>query len=123
MTEQETYWKNRCQLAEAYIDESPCDPDITAAQGNAYRAWNKVKDAVIPPEATNSMTAQEQYEKDKLEHDAFIRGYRACIASLEKIIRKIPDAELQLHLLSTECSKRDSMDAPNPPGYYRANND
>lgn len=69
------------------------------------------------------MTAQEQYQKDKDAHDAFIRGYKACMNDFEKVMLKIPDPELLLHLLSVECSKRDSMDAPNPPGYYRANND
>ena len=33
------YWKERCLLAEAYISESPCDPDITAEQLEAYNKW------------------------------------------------------------------------------------
>lgn len=33
------YWKERCQLAEAYIEESPCDPDIYPSQIEAYHRW------------------------------------------------------------------------------------
>lgn len=38
------YWKKRCELAEMYIEESPCDPDITMHQLAAYSAWNHFKD-------------------------------------------------------------------------------
>jgi hypothetical protein len=38
------YWKKRCELAESYIEESPCDPDITMQQLSAYSAWNHFKD-------------------------------------------------------------------------------
>jgi len=31
------YWKQRCLLAERYLEESPCDPDITIEQ---HKAWN-----------------------------------------------------------------------------------
>lgn len=37
------YWKQRCLLAEAYINESPCDPDIFPAQEDA---WSEYKDFV-----------------------------------------------------------------------------
>jgi hypothetical protein len=37
------YWKQRCELAEAYIEESPCDPDIYAEQWQAYDAWQEFK--------------------------------------------------------------------------------
>jgi hypothetical protein len=33
------YWKTRCELAEAYIKETPCDPDTTPEQANAWTAW------------------------------------------------------------------------------------
>jgi len=33
------YWKQRCLMAERFIDESPCDPDITPEQINAYANW------------------------------------------------------------------------------------
>jgi hypothetical protein len=35
------YWKTRCQLAEAYIEECPCDWDITHNQKLAYKAWQR----------------------------------------------------------------------------------
>ena len=37
------YWKERCQLAEKYIEESPCDPDIYQAQLDAYWKWKNFK--------------------------------------------------------------------------------
>lgn len=36
------YWKRRCEAAERYINESPCDPDITPAQEAAYDAWQQI---------------------------------------------------------------------------------
>lgn len=36
------YWKRRCEAAEKYINESPCDPDITPAQEAAYDAWQEI---------------------------------------------------------------------------------
>ena len=33
------YWKERCLLAEDYISKSPCDPDITPEQLEAYNEW------------------------------------------------------------------------------------
>lgn len=38
---EEDYWKQRCLLAEKFIEESPCDPDITHAQMDAYKAYNE----------------------------------------------------------------------------------
>jgi len=35
------YWKKRAELAEKYISESPCDPDITTEQLNAYLQWQE----------------------------------------------------------------------------------
>jgi hypothetical protein len=35
------YWKQRCLLAEKCLEESPCDPDITADQIKARNAYHK----------------------------------------------------------------------------------
>lgn len=35
------YWKQRCLLAEQCLEESPCDPDITADQIKAWNAYHK----------------------------------------------------------------------------------
>ena len=35
------YWKQRCELAEKCIEESPCDPDITSDQIKAHNAYDK----------------------------------------------------------------------------------
>lgn len=39
MNKEIEYWKTRCELAEKYIKESPCDPDITDSQITAYHNW------------------------------------------------------------------------------------
>lgn len=41
------YWKERCRIAEEYIHECPCDPDITESQKKAYLKW---KQATKTPE-------------------------------------------------------------------------
>lgn len=48
------YWKKRCELAESYIEESPCDPDITINQLAAYSAWNDFKSSEEQPAAWGS---------------------------------------------------------------------
>lgn len=35
------YWKQRCELAEKCLEESPCDPDITSDQIKAHNTYNK----------------------------------------------------------------------------------
>lgn len=35
------YWKKRCGLAERYLEESPCDPDITKKQMEAYLKYKQ----------------------------------------------------------------------------------
>ena len=35
------YWKQRCELAEKCLEESPCDPDITSDQIKAHNAHHK----------------------------------------------------------------------------------
>ena len=42
------YWKKRCELAEAYIEESPCDPDIYKKQLDAWNNWCEFKKLPIP---------------------------------------------------------------------------
>jgi len=36
------YWRQRCIAAEVFIKESPCDPDITKSQINAYTKWQEL---------------------------------------------------------------------------------
>jgi len=35
----DSYWKQRCLLSEKFIEESPCDPDITSTQIHAYENY------------------------------------------------------------------------------------
>lgn len=37
------YWYNRCYQAEKFIEESPCDPDITKEQIEAHKNWQESK--------------------------------------------------------------------------------
>jgi len=71
------------------------------------------------------MTVEESYQKEKESHDTFIRGYRAAVndAVIALDNDELLTASQLLRRIQSELSKRDSMDAPNPPGYYRANND
>jgi hypothetical protein len=39
------YWKTRCELAEKFIDKSPCDPDIYEDQ---LKAWNEYQEFIKP---------------------------------------------------------------------------
>jgi len=39
-------WKERCLLAENYINETPCDPDIYQEQQEAWREWITYKQAM-----------------------------------------------------------------------------
>lgn len=41
------YWKERCLVAEKFIDLSPCDPDIHGDQWMVYNEWNKIKNKQI----------------------------------------------------------------------------
>lgn len=42
-TNQDNYWQIRCEAAEKYINESPCDPDIRVDQYKAYVKWEEIK--------------------------------------------------------------------------------
>ena len=42
------YWEKRCQLAEKYIKEDPCDPDMYSNQAYAYEKWQKQKEKQKP---------------------------------------------------------------------------
>lgn len=71
------------------------------------------------------MTDQERYQKEKESHEDFIRGYQACINDTFWITKETKSVNVNqlLERLNSEKSKRESMDAPNEPGYFRANND
>lgn len=56
------YWKTRCELAEKYIEETPCDPDIYEEQIVAYNSWGEFKNLPIP-DVSNSALLQELTEK------------------------------------------------------------
>jgi hypothetical protein len=41
LKEDNDYWKLRCQLAEDCLEKSPCDPDITSEQIDAWKAYHE----------------------------------------------------------------------------------
>ena len=48
------YWKRRCELAEAINEASPCDPDITERQVEAWRLYYSfIKHAQIDDRGEN----------------------------------------------------------------------
>ena len=55
---EKNYWKNRCLLAEVYIKESPCDPDITTKQLDAYIEWNEAVKKI-------NLTFDQTYKQNK----------------------------------------------------------
>lgn len=77
-------------------------------------------------------TTKEQWDKyysDTKSHDKFISDYRFFLnkivshldwMSSENTLWSIDDIK---RVMTTELDKIESMDAPNKPGYYRANND
>tara|TARA_R110000782_G_scaffold9054_1_gene29303 strand:- start:1099 stop:1335 length:237 start_codon:yes stop_codon:yes gene_type:complete len=72
--EQLEYWKKRCELAEMYIEESPCDPDITMSQLAAYSAWNHFKKLTIPVVVGTSFCETVECSNCGIE-----RAYDGCI--------------------------------------------
>jgi len=48
------YWKTLCQLAEDCLEKSPCDPDITSEQIEAWKAYHRfIKQFGANPLTTN----------------------------------------------------------------------
>lgn len=47
----------RMLAAEEYIEEIPCDPDITSDQYSAYLKWQGLKD-VVPPKSDTQIVAE-----------------------------------------------------------------
>lgn len=45
------YWKERCLLSEDCLEKSPCDPDITSEQIEAWQTYHRfIKEfGVLPP--------------------------------------------------------------------------
>jgi len=43
------YWRIRCELAEKCLEESPCDPDISAEQIAAHKSYNEFLKNNIEP--------------------------------------------------------------------------
>jgi hypothetical protein len=85
---------------------------------------------LIPKTRTDGTTDEqwERYEAEVKAHEKFIERYRFY---LERIVNHLElnyprctwtPAKIK-EFMTAEIDKSSSMDAPNKPGYYRANND
>lgn len=74
------------------------------------------------------MTTQEQYEKDLAAHNVFIERYRLYLDRIYKHMEwkkkgESFTADEMRRIMTAEIDMASSCDAPNKPGYERANND
>lgn len=58
-----SYWEQRCFLAEKCIEESPCDPDITKSQIEAFDAYRVFIENNKPAQFTPERSPQEEAER------------------------------------------------------------
>jgi hypothetical protein len=58
------YWKKRCELAEEYIHQIPCGPDITKDQIKAFNEWNEF----IVSEKRKQKEFEERVKIYEIEH-------------------------------------------------------
>lgn len=64
----------------------------------------------------------DQYELDLKNFEAFVNGRREFADKCFGLIEKF-DLKKARDIIHNELDQSLSMDAPNKPGYYRANND
>lgn len=64
----EGYWKRRCLAAEKFIEESPCDPDITMTQVAAHSEWQSIKQSPTLPVQLKEGEQDELFESWIEEH-------------------------------------------------------
>lgn len=80
---------------------------------------------VLPKDQMGRQTTPEQWEQYQLDlknHEAWIEGRREFLKRIiETAIMK--GSKATLDQFNYELDLKLSMDAPNYPGYYRANND
>ena len=79
----------------------------------------------LPKDLMGKQTTPEQWEKYQIElknHQAWIQGRREFLMQILKSVFEngIGPTEQKFN---RELDQSLSMDAPNEPGYYRANND
>lgn len=77
------------------------------------------------PETLPEGTTLEQwnnYEMERLNHEARIRNKREFLLRVTTRCHSVGPGVAFAEIM-IEIDKESSMDAPNEPGYYRANND
>jgi len=76
--------------------------------------------------------AWSQYHESLKEHDHFIKNYKFFLERICNHLKFVNNGDTSDHswsvdeirsTITSEIHKCQSMDAPNEPGYYRANND
>lgn len=85
---------------------------------------------MIPWELPEGTTREqwEQYERDLKAHEEHIKQYRFFLDRIVNHLKWKDSSKLWTHeaisnLIMAEIDMSSSCDAPNKPGYYRANND
>jgi hypothetical protein len=68
------------------------------------------------------------YREDLMAHEQFISNYKFFLERIVKHLEFVKpnafwDTKQIAETIGNEIKKSHSMDAPNEPGYYRANND
>ena len=69
----------------------------------------------------------DQYEKDCVKHNKFIEDYKFFLTRICRHLEQFGQNKWTpreiMSYMTSEIDMAESMDAPNKPGYYRANND
>jgi hypothetical protein len=70
----------------------------------------------------------DRYEAELKDHKEFIANYKFFLVRIIKHLEWIQPNQTWTtkeinHVISNEIDRSSSMDQPNKPGYYRANND
>ena len=61
------YWKTKCELTEDCLEKSPCDPDITSEQIEAWQTYHRfIKEFGVLPPKQSCPQCKTEYTKEEL---------------------------------------------------------
>lgn len=85
--------------------------------------WQKLGYKKMPEGTTQAQW--DQYELDQKNHEAWINGRKEFMNEVLEMVQSkhIIQIEVIRDHFTRKLDEKLSMDAPNRPGYYRANND
>lgn len=86
----EQYCRTRCELAEECLQESPCDPDITAEQIRAHSIYNEFvmqeHEALGDYQVIGTAEMVEPSEKNDVKLIKWSNGTAKPITTLEELL-------------------------------------